>query len=287
MKKVFSKLRRHAQKLSFFDTLMVGLFFVVAVTTFTFFFRKTSYVTVRVRVTDRDVIWVYYNPPSWFVYLFKEGMKEKNFLGTTTAEITDVYYYDSFTQTNEVINKKTVYLTIRLRANYNKRTGEYKYNGIAVSAGEALKINFGNILVNGLITEVEGLSSSYETVYPVLKAQIKDNNAVFLGTTGVDQTTADALTAGDKVLDSNGNVAAEILKKEVFPAKTVTFDTFGAPHEYPHPRKKDIYLTVRVAAKKIGDELYYFDDFLVKIGAWIPLNFPKINVTAQITEIAL
>lgn len=287
MKKLLTTVEKNLKKLSFFDKLLVALFFLIAAAVFTFFFRKTSYITVRVRVTERDVIWAYSNPPSWYVTLFKKGMKEKNSLGITTAEITDVYFYNSLTQTDDVMQKKTIYLTIRLRTTYNKRSGEYKYNGSNVSVGEALKINFGTMLVFGLVTDVEGLVNPYKAVYPVVRVQIKEANSVYLGTSGTDQFIADSLHDGDTIVDSRGQVVVEVLKKEVYPAKTITFDSWGVPHEYVHPLKKDIYLTIRIMAKQIANELYYFDEFALKVGSYIPLNFPTLNVKGQIAEITL
>ncbi len=275
------------RKLSFFDYFITGVFLILGIAAFIFFFRKTTWVTVRVRVTDRDVVFVYSNPPSWFVYLFKKGMREADSLGRTTAEITDVYYYDAITDVDSRTNmsKKTVYLTLKLKANYNKRTGEYKYKGMPLSSGEVLRVNLGTILVHGLITDMDGVKNPFETVHPVVRILIKDFNPVFPGTTGVDESLADALSIGDKILDSKGEVAAEVLDKEVYPAQMTTVDNFGIPHTFIHPRLKDIYLNLRLSAQKIGNEVYFFDDFLIKINNYIPLSFPKIAVYGNIIRI--
>ncbi|MFZ5845642.1 MAG: DUF4330 family protein [Patescibacteria group bacterium] len=286
MTRLLQNFNKQLKKRSLFDYVMIGLFVILGASAFLFFFKKSAYVTVRLRITDRDAIYINSNPPSWFVYQFKKGMREKNALGQTTAEILDVYYYDSLSDLDARISKKTIYLTIRLKSSYNSRTGEYKYNGINVAAGEVLRINFGSILAHGLITDVEGVKNPYQTVNIIVKTQIKTSNPVFLGTTGVDPYWDEALSVGDKVIDSAGNTAAEIIAKEVSPAKTVTTDNFGNLRQYMHPRKKDIFLTLRLTAKKVGNELFYFDDFPVKVGYFLPLYFPKASLYAAITAVA-
>lgn len=268
------------KKLQFFDYLVAGFFLLLAGAFFIFFFRKGRYLTVRVKVTERNVLYASSTPPSWFVYLFKKGMKEKDGLGRLSAEITDVYFYDS------KINKKAVYLTLKLRTTYNRRTGEYKYKGIPVVVGEGLRINFEKILVEGLIVEVEGLKNPYEEVYFKVKVQLQEKNQVFSETTGVDPFVAEAIKVGDKVFDSKGEVVAEVLTKEIYPAKKNTFDARGNVYQKTDPRLKDVFLTLRIKAKKIHNEFYFLDDIRLKVNSVIPLHFRNLSIWPIITEIS-
>lgn len=267
------------RKLHLVDYLLLSIFSFLVLTFLIFFFRAGKYVKVTVKVTDKNILYSQNTPPSWFAYLFKKGMKEKDGLGRINAEIMDVYYYDSF------LNQKAVYLTLNLRAVYNNRTGQYKYEGSPLSVGEGLRINLEKILIDGLIVRVEGLENLYEEAFYILKTQLIELDSVFPETTGVEPFVAEAIKIGDKVFDSRGDTVVEVLGKEVYPAKKNTFDNFGNIRQNVDPRKKDVYITLKVKAKKISNELYFLDDNRLKINSMIPLHFEGLSIWPTITEI--
>lgn len=267
------------KKLHLVDYLLLSIFFFLAIAFLIFFFRSGEYVKVTVKVTDKNVLYSQSTPPSWFVYLFKKGMKTKDGLGRTNAEIMDVYYYDSD------LDQKAVYLTLSLRAVLNNRTGQYKYEGNPLSVGEGLRINLEKMLIDGLIVEVEGLDSLYEDVFYILKTQLINENSVFLESTGVEPFVAEAIKVGDKIFDSKGDIIVEVLKKDVYPAKKNTFDNFGNIRQNLDPRRKDVNLTLKVRTKKIFNEAYFLDDIRLKVNNTIPLHFENISIWPTVTEI--
>lgn len=272
---------RISHKFNFFDYVLFGLFAIASIGLFIFLFRKNSYVTIKLKVTEKSVLYANTTPPYWFVYLFKKGMKEADGLGRSTAEVTDVYFYESSPTT------KSVYLTIKLRTTYNPRTQEYKYKGTTVSVGEGIRINLGTIVAEGLITEVESLKNPYSYVSLLVNAVIQDNNQVFSETTGVDEFVADAVNVGNKVYDSQGEAIAEILEKKVLPAQKNTTDALGNSYMKTDPRKKDVFLTLKVRAKKIYNELYFLDDIRLKVWLGIPLQFEHITIWPTITNFSV
>lgn len=267
-----------------FDRLFLGFFVFLGITFFLFFFQSTNYIKVNVRITDRDVIYAIYNPPAWYAYLLKKGLQEKNYLGQIMAEIENVNFYDALGETNVVPAKKTVYLTVKLKSKLNKKTGKYNYKGTELVSGEVLRINFGSVLVNGLITDVEGQKDNYPVVYAKVKFRVKNNNPLFLNTTGIDQYVSDALFIGNRVINSQGDIQAEIIDKLVQAAEVSTVDYQGVSRNSLHPRKKDVYLTLKIKLNKIGNELFYFNDYILKVDSYLPLTFPNVTIYAAVTD---
>lgn len=279
MKKIIKKTVNFLKKLKFFDFLIISLFLVLAISFFFFFFRQSKYITVKLKITEKNVLYAGTTPPSWFVYLFKKGMREKDGLGRTNAEVLDVYFYDTAPA------NKAVYLTIKLRTTYNNRSREYKYKGTIVAVGEGLRINLEKILAEGLVVEVEGLESPYEEVYFQIKGRLMESDPVFSETTGVEPFVAEEIKVSDKVFDSSGKLMAEVIEKEILPAQKNTFDDKGNVYQKLDPRKKDVFLKLKVRAKKINNEFYFFDDVRIKVGQFLPLHFPNISIYPIITEI--
>lgn len=267
------------KKLQLFDYFVIGLFLLFGLAFFIFFFRENKYLTVKVKITEKNVLYAFSTPPSWFVYLFKQGMVKKDGLGRVNAEISDVYYYDTSPST------KAVYLTLRLRVTYNSRSQSYTYEGTPVAVGEGLRVSFGKILADGLIVSVEGLDNPYEEVYLRVKARLIENPPNFSETTGIESYIGEAIKVGDKIFDSQGKMMAELLDKKVLSAQKSTFDDRGNVYQRFDPRKEDVFLTLKVRAQKTNDELYFFDDVRIKVNEQIPLHFKTVSIYPVITEI--
>ena len=274
MKLFLKKIR----KLKIFDWLLILIFLILAIGFFAFFFRQSKQLTVRLKITEKNVLYTSSTPPSWFVYLFKSGMSEKDGFGRINAEVLDVYFYDTAPA------HKAVYLTLSLKTTYNGRSQEYKYKGNSVVVGESLRVNLDGILAEGLIVGVDQAKDQLEYDWFKVEARLMENST-FTETTGIELFIADALSSGDKIFDSDGDVMVEILSKKVLPAEKNTFDDRGNVYEKFDPRKKDVFLTLKVKAKKINNEYYFFDDNQLKINQILPLNFTNISVYPVVTDI--
>jgi len=274
------KLIKFFKKLKLFDILIIILFLILTGAFFVFFFRQSKYLTVKLKVSEKNVLYAWSTPPYWFANLFKPGMKGKDGLGRVTAEVLDVYFYESAPA------NKALYLTLNLRTTYNTRSQEYVYEGTPVAIGDGLRVNFGKITVEGLVIEVEGLKNPYEEVFFQVKAQYFDlkENSVFSETTGVEPFVADSIKIGDKVFDSSSKIVAEVIGKEALPAKKNTFDDKGNVYLKLDPRKKDVFLKLKIRAKKINNEFYFFDDIRIKVDQVLPLHFSHISIYPVITE---
>jgi hypothetical protein len=278
------KLIKFFKKFKLFDILIITLFLILTVAFFVFFFRQSKYLTIKLKVSEKNILYSWSTPPFWFANLFKPGMKGKDGLGRTNVEILDVYSYESAPA------NKAVYLTLRLRATYNTRSQEYIYEGTPLAVGDGLRINFGEIIAEGLVVEADNLKNPYEETFLEIDTQyfnfnVNNLNSVFSETTGIEPFVADSVKIGDQVLDSSGKVMAEVIGKEVLPAKKNTFDDKGNVYLKFDPRKKDLFLRLKIRVKKINNEFYFFDDVRIKVDQILPLHFSAVSIYPVITGV--
>lgn len=267
------------KKISFFDLILTLIFIFLAIFLFIFLFRKNQYIEVVVKITNDNVLYAESYPPNWFVNLLKKGMSEKDGLGRVTAEIKDIYWYDSEP------TRKAAYLLLRIKATYNKKANQYSYKGKPLLVASPIKIQFEKVLVNGLVTNIQGLEDSRETKVMLMETQLIENNGVFPNVRGVEPFLAEAINIGDEVKSHDGSSLIKIIDKKVFPATRIVTNDRGQVFLEKDPLLKDVYLTLKVKVKKINNEYYLYDDIHLKIGRGIPVNLEKVTVWPTITQI--
>lgn len=265
----------------------IGLFDILIITSVLFsllflaFFllRRTRYIDVVIKVTNKNILYSSNNPPSWFAEYFKEGMTGKNSMGQSVAVIKKVFSYDTSA------TEKALYLTINLKADYSRGENKYSYEGNPLLIGAPIKIEFQNILAEGLVTYLEGVKDMRGDGEILAETQIMWYQQIFPETTGIPSFLADAINVNDEVKDSLGNVLIKIVDKKAEPAKKITTNSLGNVFVVNDPLKKDVYLTLKLKVKKINNDYYIFDDVKVKVGERIPLHLPNISIYPNITKI--
>lgn len=244
-------------------------------------FRKESYITITIKVGSDHVNWSGGTISQWFSQLFYVGMKEKDGLGRTTAEILNIRSYDTST------NLRAVYANVKLKAIYNRASNQYIFRGKPVLIGSTIRLYLDRLLVDGLVTHFEGVKDTREKHTLIAEAQIRDETTVYPETSGTKDYVADALKVGEKITDLQGNTVIEILQKRVEDAKRVVVTNDGRVLIQSNPMRKDVYFTLRVQTIKIGSRYYVFDDIPVLIGIGVPLNTSTISVWPEITKFTL
>lgn len=285
---IFKNLKRLYKKLTLFDQILAGIgisgFFLFAY----IFLRQSAHVTVTLKVGQEDVYYSIYAPsanfnssgiPAWFKSSFHPGIKEKNGLGTTQAEVLDVNSY----YTGQ--SRLSLYLKTKLRVTYNRSTNQYTYKGTPVVVGSKIKLYLDNILVNTLVTEMDGVPDTREKHTVTVETRIFDENQTYLETAGTKAFLADAINIGDEVKDSQGNVAIKIIAKRVEPAKKVTTLSNGSLTVQNDPIRKDVYLTLELNTVKVQDRYFLFDDIAVLIAQPIPINTSTTFIIPTVTKI--
>lgn len=273
------KFFKNFKVINLFD-LVVILTILVSVSFLVYFLLKHSgHIQVVIKITSRNILYADESPPSWFSEYFHEGMQARDSLGRQTAVITKIYRYDSSEK------EKALYLTLDLKADYNQGTRQFSYHGTPVLIGAPLKIELENILVDGLVTYISGVEDNHQRRELITEAQLFDYQTVFPETTGVPEYLANTINSGDKISDSLGNIAAEVVEKKVDPAKKIVIDNNGFLYVRNDPLKKDVYLTIKLHVKEINGEYYLFDDIRVRVGQILPLHFKTTTIYPTVTKI--
>lgn len=276
MKNIINKIKN----LTVFDKILIGSI-VIAVIFFAYtFFRKSTYITITVKVGEDSVSWER-SSRAWFSQLFYEGMKEKDGLGRVNAEVLGVRSYDT------TYSRKAVYLTTKLKVVYSRSSNQYNYKGLAVLIGAPVKMYLDKMFVEGLVIHIEGVKDPREKQTLIVEAQIREENSTYLETSGTKEYIADALKAGEEIKDDQGNTVIKILKKKVESAKKVVTTSDGRVVIKTDPLKKDVYLTLQVEAFELHNRYFIFDDVPILIGDGIPINSPFITVWPVVTKIAV
>jgi hypothetical protein len=270
-KRVTSHIKTITKRFTLFDISI--LFFAVAVLAifFVFFYRKSEFITIRVKVTDQDVLYAATVPQNWYAERFEVGDVELDAAGRKIAEITNVYRY------NVGADKQAVYLDLSVKATYDTRSKTYSARGKTIRFGAPMRFNLSKITFDGLVTEFPGSdqNQTVETGSVTIKV---------LGR-GVEPYLATSFAVGDTMLDSNNTILAEITRVEIVPAERVTSNTAGDLLLRRDPLYKDVYIEVKLKTKTVNGVTYIFDDIPLKIGETVGINLKQVSLAPQIVEI--
>lgn len=274
MKKTINRLTR----ISLFDGLLIA-FTIVGIAIFAYvFLRKASYITVTVKIGSDHILWDGGSTKAWFNYYFREGMKQRDGFGSTTAEVVKLRSYDY----NE--SRKAVYATVKLKTVYNRSSNTYTFQGKPVLIGSTIKMYLDRLLVEGLITYIEGAQETRDKKTLIVETQLKEETTVFPETSGGRAYVADAIEEGQEVKDDQGNTIVKVLKKIVEDAKKTVITSDGRVLVQHDPLRKDVYLTLQLDAVRINDRYYVFDDVPVLIGYPVPINTGTMSFWPEIIK---
>lgn len=263
------------------DVLFVILSLFLVIGIYFLFKRDVSYITIRVKVTDENILYASNAPPNYYALRFIVGDKEIDELGQTLSEIVGVESYRLSPET------MVTYLDIKLRAIYNPRTQHYGIRGKTIVFGESITFYFSNVKVTATVMDFPGFSGykNMKTGTTIVKAQLRYDNRQFSDVYGVPEFLAYALKVGDTVRDSKQNVLAKILEVQVTPAKRTVVNSVGNAYQIEDPDLKDVYYTVELTTKTDNNQIYTYNYMPVLIGATLPLYTNSVSVFPVITEI--
>lgn len=257
-------LRRIRNKITFFDIGLGAIILLLALSGYFFFKRDVEYITIRVKVTDREILYANTQPADWYASRFEIGDAERDALGRTIAEIVNVESFSVGT------NKKAVYVDLRIKAVYDKRAKTYSSRGKTVAFGTTMRFYLSKVTFDGIVTEFP--HSESQRNYRVT------TSTVTVVARGLEPAVAAGIKKGDKIQDSNGTLIADVLEVNVKPAERITTTVNGDLLLRFDPLYKDLLLTVAMRTKLFHGEAYVFDNVPLKVGVAIPLSFKHASL---------
>lgn len=258
------------RKLSRFDIIIIVILAIFAVFFFIFFYRQPEYVDIRVKVTDKDVLYAWSSPAKWYANRFQIGDTELDTLGRKLTEIKSI---ESLSVSPD---RTALYLDLTVRALFDRRTKLYYVKGKKLIFGSPIQFDLSHVTFFGIVTEFPGSDK---------QNQIKIGTATISARARhIEPTVAESIKKGDKIFNSKGIQLAEILKITILPAETVTQNVYGDLFVKNNPLYKDLVITVSVRTKTVDEEPFIFDNEPLRIAEILPLNFSNVSIWPFITD---
>lgn len=278
--KMFRKINLLAKKLTLFDKIVIALVILGVIIFAYIFFRKTSYITVTLKVGEDNIYYPFGTSTTPYMQnLFYAGMKEKDGFGRIQAEVLNVKSYML------TPNNATVYLQTKLKTTYTKSNDQHSYKGTPVLVGSQLTLYLDSVSIDALVTSVGGKSNNIVKKTIIAEGKMINQNSTFLETNGIDQYIADTITVGDMEVDSQNEVAVKVLEKIVKPSTKTVVDSYGHVFTQKDPTRKDVTLKLEINATVINDKYYIFYNHPVSVGEGVPICTSKICYYPTITKI--
>lgn len=291
--KLLSLLRKNVSLLR--EVIGVGFFFLLLSIAAFFFLRSGEYVTVKLRITQSDGLknyLVWDMPPLWYTQILKPGMGEQDFFGRSMIEIKNVL--TSFPEDNEEL----VYVELKIKAIYNKRTKQYSYNGVPLLIGSYHRFKLSGLQIPGVIHSVGDLgSNNFETKKYTLTGFLDPRNnegSVYNFTNkivdlvrfdGVPIYISKLLYKGLQMKDDQGKIYAEIIDVKKGAARKYIIDR-DKEISIIDPEREKVELTVEINATMINGRPYFKDDVKrMTVGNTLFLDFNDFGVSFTISSL--
>ena len=261
LKKIIKFARKNYILTVFFSIIL----FVGFVAFSRIFFSKPTYVYARVQM-GQGLWWAATaKPNSWLVASLKKGAVGRGLIGAPVSEILSIRYYPAWTP-QWGSNQYDVYLTLRLRAGLNKRTGEYTFNRSSLSVGSPIELQFPQANVTGTVIELS--PRPFQDKY-VSKIVYLVNQGGYTKDFSIRYET---IRVGDKYFDGE-NTVFEVLDKNLERNIWSIFNNLDTRiYEREIDTNQNIVLKARVLLKQKSDGLYYNENYKVTANAFIPFS---------------
>lgn len=222
---------------------------------------KTTYVYVKVKV-GQGYWWVSSARPNiWYVNSIKKGDIAKDLLGNNIAQILNKRYYRYYSG-----DQYDAYLTLKLKAGYNKRTNQYTYDRSILSVASPIDVQFPQVDVSGVVISL--------STKPFDEKEYE--KTIYLSKRYAFPWEFEAINVGDSTFDGEDEIF-KILDKQNIETSNITTDVYGTSN--PTITEPKMYITVKamVKLKKIGDQWILGEDQVISLGRNISISTPNLE----------
>lgn len=222
-----------------------------------FLLRRAEYINVILRVSQSDLInsetgGISATLPAW--YLEKIRVDDFDSLKKSDISIVKTLEY----QNNS--NEKIMYVTLKLATVFDKKTGGYTYGGIPLLVGSYQNFRYKNVMLRGIIQEVNWLGQEREE--KVLEVEARADVGDYL---------AKKIVKGLTINDSND--------RELVKIEAVSLGNGSKKGNL------EVKLKMKVVVEKFGDVFLYGGEKTIKIGEETKFDFWDFNFNGIITSI--
>ena len=259
------------QKFTLLDYLIIIL--VISGIAFYFFLFK--------RETDMIYIDVFSPSPEWTEDSYPVARWQTE--GINKGDIS----YNSFGQTSvEVIEvqkapwnagkQEYMFVTLKLKANYDKNTKVYSFNGNPLLLGDEFSLESNAFFLEGRIVNVyrnynersENLKHKKAFVTVVYRYQ--------------EPSVAEKVSTKSELYDSSGKLLLKIKNIEMSPAEEFNADWQGKVIQSFNPVKKDIFIEVEIPDVECSQyNCFYNHYYPLAIGWDFPIDFGDLTMRGE------
>ncbi len=276
---LYKKITSLYRKIGFSEIFIFSLFALGLLFLVMYYSRNKTWITVDMKINGNEsASYSYKNIPFWLINTVKKGDKELDGFGKPIVEVMDIKTYETTGFFMEA------YVKLKIQTVYNKSQNKYTFASKDLFIGAPISVKPNGILIEGVITSIDGISTSRKFIHKKVLVQIEEeiNRDI---TSGVPPWMGNAIKKDDEIKDFNGVVIAKVLEKKVEPAKRITTDYFGAPHLVKDPYLVDINLVMDLLVFEEKGIYYFRDTEKVKINQKISLFTKKFDIQPIIIEI--
>lgn len=256
LKKIEKYLRKHY----LLALILLGVSFTVVVFSVKSAGREPAYIYAKVKV-GQGLWWAATTKPNiWIANGLQKGERTYGFLGRPKAEIIKVRKYPT-----DFSSQYDIYVTLKLAASYNEKTGEYAYDRSILSIGSPIAIQFTKVNLTGSVMELspKPIEEKFEEkiIYLVSRGGfMKDFPYRY-----------DSIQSKDRYFDGEDvvfEVIEKTLEKNIWAEGNDLTSTF---YEGEVTATQNIVVKARMKVQKKGDFYLYGEENVVNVNAYVPI----------------
>jgi len=259
LKKIFKTI-----KSNYIISIFVGIVILVGILSgYKYFYTKSSYVYVKVKLSQ-GLWWANTAKPNvWFVNSLKKNQKEYDILGNPIAEVLNVKYFPTFGG-----NQFDIYLTLKVKANHNNRTNEYTFKRSTLSVAAPIDLQLNSTTVSGTVIELSETPFQDKYVEKIVYLSNPNYSKDF-------PYLYNKITIGDKFFDGENydfEVLDKSLQKKIL---SIPNNLTGQIYEQEVDTIQNIFVKAKMRLKVKNNQLYFGEEYRVTTNATIPISTPN------------
>lgn len=260
------------------------LFVCLVLFTIFFFTRSTEYVEIRLFLTEREWAKTWENYPDYF-YLenISTDLFEKDEIGRIVAEVTEIH-------TNRLpYTHNTALATVKLRANYNKNTQTYSFQGKPLIIGDYQRLRVGKMRLQGYLIDVGKeldpiTTKNVRIIVELDDLQEADRNLTNSRAIGVSNELASFLVEGKTINNFENEPILRIDSVSLSPGERKIFDNSGI-YTISDDSLISGVMQLSIKADVINGIQYWNFSEPIQLGRRMVLHFDGAIVPVKVIEI--
>lgn len=279
--------KKFLSKFKIIDWIGIGIFFAILAMATAVFLRRTSFVYVTLEISHGEDafhnFW-FYKPPHWYIQNLQTGMANKDVLGRTDLELVDMYYYPNKS------NEYSLYVTLKTRTVFNKRSQQHSYQGQPLLVGEQRVFKLGSVSIPSMIHKIEDYQQDTLIKKAIVSGELKseDHEEIEIAAEtrflGIRNYLADVIEPGLVIEDSKGKIVAEILDAK----KTTGYREFiyqNSLIKVIDPERKNVQLIAELVLNEINGEYLYMEEAQILLGEIVEFPFDDFVLYLTVEKI--